>query len=302
MVLGSFTGIRIGISTIKAFAIAKNIPVVAVSSLLGLTYNIKSDDIVCSLIDARNDNVYCGIFDNNHNLLENYFSDSIDATINALKKYNNTIHFIGDGSIVHKQKLSELPVKTLFGIENENSVNAKSIGTAGFENADKSIGYHELEPLYLRKPKAEKFTTLSPMALSDLELIKNTLNTDFDDFWNYNILKQELENQNSTYIVAKQNNSIVGFGGIWKAVDDVHITNIVVKKDFRHSGIGSAILEKLIEISKSKSVESLTLEVRSSNICAINLYTKYNFKQLGTRKNYYQSPTEDAIIMTLSLK
>jgi len=155
--------------------------------------------------------------------------------------------------------------------------------------------------LYLRKPSAEKFIHLSIMQLEDLELIKDNLTTDFNDFWNYNILRQELENENSTYIVAKQNSIIVGFGGIWQSVDDIHITNIVARKDLRRIGIGSSILEKLIEIAREKSAKTLTLEVRASNVCAINLYTKYNFKQLGTRKNYYKSPTEDAVIMTLSI-
>lgn len=298
---GSFTGIRIGISTIKSFAIVKNIPVVGISSLLGLTYNIETDSIVCSLIDAKHDNIYCGIFDSSHNLLENYFSDSIDNTINILKKYNY-MHFVGDGSVVHKEKLSQTFEKASFGIGNENLVNAKSIGIAGFQNFSKSTNYHEIEPLYLRKPAVKKFTVLNRMTFEDLELIKNNLSTDFDDFWSYTILYDELKNENSTYIVSKQNNSIVGFGGIWKSVDDIHITNIVVRKDLRRAGIGSSILEKLIEISKENLIQQLTLEVRKSNICAINLYTKYNFKQLGNRKDYYNSPTEDAIIMTLKLE
>ena len=67
------------------------------------------------------------------------------------------------------------------------------------------------------------------MLYSDLENIKPILNTDFDDFWSYNILNSELKNLNSSYIVAKNfNNEILGFAGIWKSVDDVHITNIAV--------------------------------------------------------------------------
>ena len=67
---GSFTGIRIGVSTAKALAVVNNIPVVGVTSLEGLAYNIKKDTgIICSLIDANNHQVYCGIFDNNYNLV-----------------------------------------------------------------------------------------------------------------------------------------------------------------------------------------------------------------------------------------
>jgi [ribosomal protein S18]-alanine N-acetyltransferase len=140
---------------------------------------------------------------------------------------------------------------------------------------------------------------ISEMLYSDLENIKPILNTDFDDFWSYNILNSELKNLNSSYIVAKNfNNEILGFAGIWKSVDDVHITNIAVKRDFRKNGIGSILLEKLIEMSNIQPFTSLTLEVNAKNEAAINLYKKYNFKQIGLRKKYYNN-IDDAIIMTL---
>lgn len=139
---------------------------------------------------------------------------------------------------------------------------------------------------------------LSKMTLLDLENIQDILFTDFDDFWSTNVLKSELSNSNSTYLVAKLNNIIVGFGGIWKAVDDIHITNIVVRKDYRNKHIGSIILSKLIDISKLETnIKTLTLEVNSNNISAIKLYEKFNFKKVGLRKKYYNN-IDDAIIYT----
>lgn len=139
---------------------------------------------------------------------------------------------------------------------------------------------------------------ISIMKLSDLEEIKNTLEADFDDFWNYNIIKSELCNENSTYYIAKISNTIVGFAGIWQAVDEMHITNIVIKKDFRQKGIGSKLLEKLIETTKQKNIVSLTLEVNCKNLPAIKLYEKYGFEYVGRRKKYYNN-IDDALIMTL---
>ena len=142
---------------------------------------------------------------------------------------------------------------------------------------------------------------LSEMTLSDLDTIQDILVSEFDNFWSANILRNELQNPNSKYIVAKFNNTIVGFGGIWKAVDDIHITDIVVKKFQRNNGIGSAILSKLIEISKfDKDIKALTLEVNSNNIPAQKLYEKFDFKRVGIRKKYYNN-TDDAIIMTKQL-
>lgn len=139
---------------------------------------------------------------------------------------------------------------------------------------------------------------ISKMSTSHLEEIKDILLTDFDDFWTYSVFKSELENPNSQYFVAIQDDEIVGFAGVWKAIDDMHITNIVTKISKRHLGIASTLLEKLIAISKEDQVDSLTLEVNENNTYAIKLYEKYNFKKIGLRKNYY-AQNENAIIMTL---
>lgn len=141
-------------------------------------------------------------------------------------------------------------------------------------------------------------TLINKMLISHLEEIKDILSTEFDDFWTYSVFKSELKNPNSQYFVAIRNDEIVGFAGIWKAIDDMHITNIVTKISKRHLGIASMLLEKLIEVSKAEKVNSLTLEVNESNTYAIKLYEKYNFKKIGLRKNYY-AQNENAIIMTL---
>jgi len=134
------------------------------------------------------------------------------------------------------------------------------------------------------------------MTFNDIKTLEPIFHTEFDDFWTIDNLKSELGNPNSKCIVAKLDDKIVGFAGIWFSVDDAHITNIVVHKAFRHKGIGSILLEKLIELSKVKS--SLTLEVNTKNECAYNLYLKYGFKNLGIRKKYYKN-LDDAYIMTL---
>ena len=141
-------------------------------------------------------------------------------------------------------------------------------------------------------------TLINKMSISLLEKIKDILSTEFDNFWTYSVFKSELENPNSKYFVAIRNDEIVGFAGIWKAIDDMHITNIVTKISKRHLGIASMLLEKLIEVSKEENVNSLTLEVNENNTYAIKLYEKYNFKKIGLRKNYY-AQNENAIIMTL---
>lgn len=138
------------------------------------------------------------------------------------------------------------------------------------------------------------------MDLNDLNIISPILQSDFDDFWNENILKSELENENSYYVVAKQNDKIVGFGGLWKSIDDIHITNIVTKKILRNKGIGKAILNELINQAENFGYNIITLEVNENNLPAISLYKKFGFKEVGIRKRYYNN-THNAIIMNLEI-
>lgn len=142
---------------------------------------------------------------------------------------------------------------------------------------------------------------ISRMTVSDLSEIEDILFSDFDDFWNVNIFKSELLNPNSKYIVAKTDNKIVGYAGIWKAVDDVHITNIVTAKNLRRHNIGSILLSNLIEMAKEEiGITSITLEVNHTNIPAQKLYEKFGFKVVGLRKKYYNN-TDDAIIMSKTI-
>ena len=137
---------------------------------------------------------------------------------------------------------------------------------------------------------------IKEMTLSDFEEIKDILQTEFDDFWTPNVLKSELESNLSKYIVAKQNEDIVGFAGIIILPDDVEITNIVTKKTERKKGIGKLLLDKLIQIAFELE-KDISLEVNEKNESAINLYKRAEFEEVGIRKKYYNG-CENAIIMT----
>lgn len=141
---------------------------------------------------------------------------------------------------------------------------------------------------------------ISIMELADLESIAPILETDFDDFWNYNVFKSELENGNSKYIVAKITDKIVGFAGFIPVLDEADISNIVVRKDFRGQKIGSLLLKSLIDLACSLNLKILNLEVCESNIPAIKLYEKFGFEVCGIRKKYYNN-VESAILMRKAL-
>lgn len=139
------------------------------------------------------------------------------------------------------------------------------------------------------------------MNLSDLKHIKNILNTDFDDFWNYSVFKDELTSKNSTYFVVKdKGNKILGFAGIKIILDEAEIMNIVTKKTCRNQGIGKLLLDRLILEAKNKNVRKINLEVNENNTIAIHLYEKFGFSRNGERKNYYNN--KKAILMSKILE
>lgn len=133
---GSFTGVRIGIATIKAFADAKNIPVVGISSLEILAYNIKelalsSNSLVCSMIDAKNENIYCGLYEFSKNSCNqlSIFAENIHTSIEKIKEialeYNyKDIIFVGDATLLYKDLLVSSFTTPIFAEDNIQKVQA----------------------------------------------------------------------------------------------------------------------------------------------------------------------------------
>lgn len=139
--------------------------------------------------------------------------------------------------------------------------------------------------------------SISLMTKEDVSDVLNISLLSLNESFSEDAFLKELSNPVAKYLVAKSNNVIVGFIGIWTILDEAHIMNIAVHPQFRNRGIGSLILEFLISKLESFGLKSITLEVRSSNIVAQSLYEKYGFKEEGIRKRYYSNNKEDAIIM-----
>lgn len=134
-----------------------------------------------------------------------------------------------------------------------------------------------------------------------LEHIDSVLKIDALSFptpWSRESFERELEiNKFAKYVVARKDGIVIGYAGMWLILDEGHITNIAVHPEYRKIGAGNLLLEALIEICRIESANSLTLEVRKSNLVAQNLYKKYGFLEQGIRKGYYGDNKEDAVIM-----
>jgi ribosomal-protein-alanine N-acetyltransferase len=99
------------------------------------------------------------------------------------------------------------------------------------------------------------------------------------------------------FAVLDEQNRVLAYGGMTYAADEGAITNIATHPDARRQGLGRAIVQALIQEATSFGLTELYLEVRTSNTPAIALYTLLGFETIGTRKNFYRHPTEDALLM-----
>lgn len=136
------------------------------------------------------------------------------------------------------------------------------------------------------------------MRETDLDQIMIIESQSFTTPWSKESFVLEItDNKLAKYIIAEIDGKVVGYGGIWLILDEGHITNIAVGKDYRGKGVGNKIIEALIFYCRDKEIRNMTLEVRESNIVAQNLYKKYGFLEYGIRPNYYSDDHEDAVIM-----
>jgi len=122
--------------------------------------------------------------------------------------------------------------------------------------------------------------------------------------WGYEAYRRELfKNPNAIMLVARdleplsRDRSVLGFFAGWIVEDELHINNIAARPDSRRVGVGRSLLENAIREGRDRGVAFVLLEVRASNATAQALYSKVGFHFIGRRRDYYRSPTEDALMM-----
>lgn len=142
---------------------------------------------------------------------------------------------------------------------------------------------------------------VSIMDENDIDDVLEISNLSFSSPWSRLSYEQELNNSLAKYFVAKIDNKVVGFIGTWIIVDESHITNVAVHPNYRKLGIGSKLIESMLNYCNEKNCTAYTLEVRESNKAAISVYEKHGFIIDGIRKEYYQDNKENALLMWLRI-
>lgn len=139
-----------------------------------------------------------------------------------------------------------------------------------------------------------------PMTADHLDDIAHLEQICFSRPWSRRMLAEELENQCAAFLVALEpgTDKVIGYAGLLVMADEGYITNVAVFPEYRRRGVAEQIIQVFCDFAQGNHLAFLTLEVRPSNAPAISLYNSFGFEEVGRRKNYYDLPREDALILT----
>ncbi len=139
-----------------------------------------------------------------------------------------------------------------------------------------------------------------PMTEDHLDALERLEKICFSRPWSRRMLAEELENACAAFLVAEDamTGEVLGYAGLLVMADEGYITNVAVFPEARRGGVAAQIIEVFMNFAKGNHLAFLTLEVRLTNTAAIALYQSFGFEEVGRRKNYYDLPKEDALILT----
>lgn len=150
------------------------------------------------------------------------------------------------------------------------------------------------------KTMCERKINIVPMTADHLDELEKLERICFSRPWSKKMLGEELENDCAAFLVAEEpeTHRVLGYAGVLVMADEGYITNVAVFPDYRRQGIAAQIIKVFCDFAAGNHLSFLTLEVRPTNTAAIELYRSFGFEEVGRRKNYYDLPKEDALILT----
>jgi len=300
---GSFTSLRVGLSTLKAIAQCMRKSLVGVSALDALAAEVYPAQSVCSVIDAKRGEVYYALYRFNGEKLQRYDGPHALPVRNLCERVDEATVFVGSGVPALMDVFEGSSRKgACVEVSSPKASTVCRLGRKKFELlGSDDIG--SLEPAYILPSYAEvrlKLTT-ERMRMEHIDAVVQIENESFRDPWSRRAFLSEVNSETALPIVAIAENQVVGYLMIWLAYDEMHLGNIAVAKRWRRKGIGDRLMKWLVEEAKRREVARITLEVRTSNYLAMSLYRKFGFKEVALRKRYYPD-REDACVMVLDLK
>ncbi len=299
---GSFTGLRIGLATLKGINYAYDKSIIPLNTLDAYTYDDSiNTKYICSMIMMNKKDIYANIYIRNNNKyikINDIIINDIDKLIKVLPKDDITI--VGNATEVYKNNLENSDICYIKG-----SVYLSPVCLINYslDNLNEEIKLYNNNNVSLNYYKGSQGNTDEIVRVATLEDIDNIMmieNSMFNDPYTEKQIISEISNDNTLFYVYEINTEVVAYIIIRNQIDVFELFKIAVKKEYQRNNIGTKMMQYLSELMKNIDKEKmLFLEVRQSNDKAIKFYEKLNFVKKDIRKNYYESPAEDAYIMIL---
>ncbi len=318
---GSFTGVRVGLASAHALALAGGARVRGASSLASLAHSTATPRaLLVPLVPAGKRELYAGFFRTEGRgqvrLLAAPRVLTLPELIPAVEECRrvvprNLVHFVGPGVTRALEALEAAWPGSTQPPWRHEGLSAADLAASALSRDGPAAGLPAPEqppdPLYVRGAQAEErvrrqatardHPLLRAMALSDLDAVVEIEKRVFGDPWPPSFFRGELRQPMVYARVAELEGALAGYLVAWLGAGTGHLGNLAVAPAYRRRGIARRLLEDLFARARQLAATHLTLEVRVSNFAAQRLYREYGFRLAGLRRGYYRDTGEDAIIL-----
>lgn len=321
---GSFTGMRIGLAAAQGMALAGHRRVVGIPTLhaLAASWTLAHPEaaLVVPCLDGQRGQVFVsGVACDGVSPLEacpEVIGPAVllpeeAAALVAAQQADRRVVIVGDGAVKYRDRLLRiLPGAT---VVDAPMTLAEAAARLAASRPAMAGAPHALRPIYIRRPDAELARERAGLGgpgpgdlrigratgSDDLKAVELLQHMTFTSPWGADAIRWELENTDVArlYTAREPGGGLVAYCACWVVFDELHINSFAVDPSWRRRGIARTLLRRVMEESAAAGVRSATLEVRRSNDAARRLYESLGFTVEATRRDYYQEPREDALIL-----
>jgi ribosomal-protein-alanine N-acetyltransferase len=325
---GSFTGLRVGMAAVQGFALASGRRVVAVPTLdamadawIAAQGGDVPDTLLATCLDGHRGEIFLAAYrmTANRNPVP-ALGPSVGPPEHAAARLADVwqgerVVFAGNGAVKYGEQLRRpWPAAACEAL---TVPLAEAAARQAARDPDRGVVPHALRPVYVRRPDAElardraSLTAVAPApdldglrfsratSRDDLSAVEALQRKTFTNPWSIEAIRWELQNTDVArlYLARTADGGVVGYCACWAVFDELHINSLAVDDDWRRRGIARRLLQFVIREAVEAGARSATLEVRRSNQAALALYERLGFHVEGVRRDYYQAPREDALIL-----
>ena len=315
---GSFTGLRVGMATMQGLALATAKSVAAIPTLEAIASawhrHVPDDNRpVAACIDGHRGEVFYAVFDAaSRRALVAPDVAPPDQAVAAIRKLAGAgMAVVGDGALRYREVFAAIPGVT---VAPTPGTLAGAAARLAAESPESASAPHALRPIYIRRPDAElardrasgpapgpaeAWVVERATAPADIAVVEALQGEAFTNPWGAEAIRWELENTDVArlYVLRDATRQILAYCACWVIFDELHINSLAVAATHRRRGLATALLRAVIREAAGDEVKAATLEVRRSNVAALALYEKLDFKVEAVRRDYYQDPREDALVL-----